>query len=110
MESNTRTDCSLRFPMSIRLKVVPFTSPIATQLQLEKLHELDRTTKPTATIPGTLIIDLPLAEPIQLAISLTYQDVKRCLVGLQAKTGGQSNGSDGSPETFGQKIDNSLEL
>ncbi|TPP65928.1 Transcription factor HIVEP2, partial [Fasciola gigantica] len=43
------------------------------------------------------------------SVSLTYQDVKRCLVGLQAKTSGQSSGSDGSPETFGQKGDNSLE-
>ncbi|KAA0198259.1 hypothetical protein FBUS_00533 [Fasciolopsis buskii] len=104
----------LHSDQSIRVNVVPFSSPIATQLQLEKLHELDWSTKPASTVPGTLILDLPLAEPIQLSVSLTYQDVKRCLIGLQTKIGGQSNGVEPnaenslSGESLGQRGTNGL--
>ncbi|CAL8092881.1 unnamed protein product [Calicophoron daubneyi] len=74
-------DDQLTLTNTVRLTVLSSTSPIATQLKAGKLKDSDSDLKLPSFVTGTLVLNLPNdAQPVQLSVSVRYQDVKKYLM------------------------------
>ncbi|KER23947.1 hypothetical protein T265_08305 [Opisthorchis viverrini] len=67
---------------SLNLNVLPFASPIATQLQSSPSNQINGDLKPTTVLVGILQLELPNDRTVRIPVSVKADELKRCLASL----------------------------
>ncbi|KAG5454401.1 hypothetical protein CSKR_107213 [Clonorchis sinensis] len=67
---------------SVTLNVLPFASPIATQLQSSPGNQINGDLKPTTVLVGLLQLELPNDRTVRIPVSVKAEELKRCLASL----------------------------